>query len=339
MLFTPPHHPPPLTSQPLPLTGRVLCIRAGDVCAACLVRWAQEARIDADALLDQLRHRYLAALEAYPNMPAAADQGPGDEQAGGPGAAASGSTSMATAGSSSSSGGGASSSNSLCNSGISGSGSLGDDEPWASLRPRGRTADAINSSTVAVRIASTYPQAMTQMALQRAGIACTTSSSSCSKESGGGGSRASSSSLSTSGTIVLQVPSLELAAMDVAAQATAAGSELHVVVDRLGRAERLRELLLQPVPAAAAAAAAAAASTSAGAGAAAAPAPARGSAERAQRQQKQQRPAVHVYVAEYCCSTASQRAAAGVGLLSEHRLAELLGCGDSPLVMDGVAWR
>lgn len=53
-------------------------------------------------------------------------------------------------------------------------------------------------------------------------------------------------------------------------------------------------------------------------------------------------PRCQVHLAEWSCTTASQRVRAlvtpGVQLLSEHRLAELMGQGHSRLVMDGVAW-
>jgi hypothetical protein len=194
-------------------------------------------------------------------------------------------------------------------------GGEGEDGAWASLRPCGRVSDAINSSTVPVQVASVYPHHITEAALRRAGIR------SCGGGGGGGGG---------GGVGVLQVASLEAAAESAAAAAAAAGRELHLVVDRLGRAERLRELLLlQPATAKASALAGGAAGGSSGSGSIGA-----GGGARAWPA-----PAVAVHVADWCCSTASQRAAAGAGLLGEHRLAELLGCGDSPLVMDGVAWR
>jgi hypothetical protein len=132
---------------------------------------------------------------------------------------------------------------------------------------------------------------------------------------------------------------------------------LHLVVDRLVRAEALRARFLvdgaamqQP---AAVTATAAAVAASAAAAAAASSAAARGGGSLVSRGSSNSNsgsrnedhhplPAVSVHVAEWCCAAgvtgAAQRAAAGASLLHEHALAELLGCEASRLVMDGVAW-
>jgi hypothetical protein len=326
----PPHPPPkgarstagregPVLGRPVRRGGsRPLLIAevqehwASDVRAACLVRWSREgggpdsnSTTAAEALLLELRGRYLAALAAYPNLDETAPSSP-DEQQRGSREAESDSSATRQAG----------------------------EGQWAALRPRDRVVDAINSSRVAVRVVSSYPPHITAAALQRAGV----------QAAAGSGS-------GSSGVMVVQAKSLEIAAV-AAAEAAAAveGAVLHVVVDRLGRAERLRELLRQRWAAAtasvAAAAAAAAATTNnnnltsssrvhkTGGSGSGSSGSGSGSGSSGL-----QRPPPEVYVADWCCITASQRAAAGTALLSDHRMAELLGCADLPLVMDGVAWR
>jgi hypothetical protein len=309
--------------------------------AACLVRWSREpgAPGSPEELQAALRRGYLTALEAYPGEAGpASSEGSGEGGSGGStGASEGGSESTSTGasgGSSEGADGGASSSG---RGGVNEGSSSGGGGPWAGLRPRGRVADAINHSTVAVQIASAYPSHITRAALRRAGV----------RERTAGGGGGSSSGGDDGGAVVVQRGSIEAAAAEAAAAAASAGSELHVVVHSNALAERLRVQLsaaaraapggaplLQPAAARGAAEGGAAGSAGRDAsGAGSSGGSSGGSSERPAL------PRAHVHVAEWCARSASQRAAAGASLLGEHVLAELLGCEDSALVMDGVAWR
>jgi hypothetical protein len=349
--------------------------RASDVRAACLVRWSREpgAPPGAEELQARLRRRYTEALEAYPR-PAGTS---GEEEAGEEDAASSDtpSTSSSSAGGGTDTGSGdslpsgrggsgaaerrerpGSSGSSYGSGGGGGGGGGASSDAWATLHPRGRVADAINHSTVAIQIASAYPSHITQAALERAGIQQrppasggggggeSSSGGGGGESSSGGGGGENSSAGAAGGAVVVRRASVEVAAVEAAAAAAAVGSELHVVVASNGLAERLRALLLgeqqaglAPLQPAAAVAASAAAVDAAASGSPRIPGNSSGGGGGSGGGVR--RLHAHVHVADWCARSASQRAAAGSALLAEHKLAELLGCVDSTLVMDGVAWR
>ena len=321
-----------------------------DVRAACLVRWSREAAAEgsssgsssggggsggsggaggsgvaggaatAESLQARLRARYLAELAAL---------------AEGRQRAAAGAAVGRGSGDSSGSGSGSGSSRSECSSSKE---EEEEEEAWAALRARGSVADAIrHSAALSVHVASPLPAGVALEALRRAGLAVCGSGSDDDGDDGDGAA-----------VLLHAGRPLEAAARAAAAQAAAAGAQLHIVVDRAARAERLHAALLPARQVGAAAAAAAAAATASAAASAAGPRTSAsssggGSSSGSGSVSSSATGGAHaasVHVADWACASAAQRAAAGAWLLPEHRLAaDVLGSGASRLVMDGIAWR